>query len=146
MIEADSCVLTTVFLGFVGHFPYFLPYHLFCFSNLLFPHPNNLVYHCTFISRGSAKSGCHTGARHRIIFSVTHPMLSAVNVFLDVLLWRTSSAEIVMLRGESMQWNYEVASKASGVKSMGERVLCCTSFHSHHNSAVSAQASKQSTS
>lgn len=144
MIEADSCVLTTVF-GFVGHFPYFLPYHLSCFSNLLFPHPNNLVYRCTFISRWSAKSGCHTETRHRILFSVTHPMLLAVNGFLDILLWRTSSAEIVMLRGESMQCDYEVASKASRVKSMGVRVPCCT-FPSRHNLAVSAQASEQSTS
>lgn len=59
MIEADSCVLTAVYFVFLGHFPYFLPHHLHCLSNLLFPCPNNFVYHCTFTSRSSAKSRCH---------------------------------------------------------------------------------------
>lgn len=112
---------------FLAHFPYILPYHLGCFSNALFPCLDNLVYHCAFTSRWSAKSRFEI--RHCVIISValsSHVVITSV--FFQTRCFGGCPAAVVVLRRESVHCNDQVTSKASKVESLGERLPLCPSF------------------
>lgn len=114
---------------FLGHFPYVLPYHLGCFSSELFPCLDNLVYHCAFTSRWSAKSRFEI--RHCIIISVTLiPCCHHFSIFPDTVLWRLPCCDGNVEKGEcALQWPGHLKSFKGGILGRGAAPVCFFPLH-----------------